>query len=1370
LQSSAINEEQHHDVFDAVARAISNVKDTILEFSPDLPDESCNHTQHSKGFYDHQPQQTFNQSVKEVVDNTNENITSTQEQQTQIRKQPIFGNYPWYSSQYKVAATESERLFSTVQPSADDNKQEEEVEPKVFDQELQVIGDDYPWYSNYYSIVDAEAKIAQLQQQLNITIDQSPLPQKHELQEEDEDGFHVVQRRKRIPSSTTQEKKLSSTILTTEPSLSPDIDLEPIILHGHPGASIIISSNVPETTSIISKNKPKKKKKKKDKKEMILFDAPEPTLSDMNKQEIDTVQACRIEEEENKSQENDGRIGSSLMDQIVKHEVEVLNPISTVIYNEQKSEILSTSIILNTEELTAIDDNNNKESTPADDSHLRHSPAPTFPEDIEVNFEAAEIIALSKEEEDNEGFQLVCHHKRIRSAIRSEKASPSSNTTSKQILTSNIKMETPTTTSAVSEITGAEKKRNRHKKHKKESKSSSSNDWTKTEQQPTDQQTVFQSSVASSSVNEDSREQSTKTVIPIVNAMKINTKTSTSDKEEEKGEDNEGFQVVRYRKRIKSAPRSEKAQVSSSAKITYRQNISRDMAFKPAVIHGRPDSAPRSISHTAAVTETPSNKNKQARLKQQKKQTSLISTPPRLPSTETHINTDTFETPTKTEPSVSPTEQSIKQIVKEHRVSTENQIKTTDQQSSIEEITTATTSSPTNTDIGKSTLIEDGDDDEFQVVCHPKHTLSTTDTDVKHDSSTSITIPKTATSKKNSKKPKQNKRHTLPSLTTDINRNEDDNVQAISESEIVAENNSSSKSDEVPSLSTTHEIVTSQINASLQQTDNTQSPIQSIKSIALLTTVDDEVSTPSNELPSKVDHFSIPEPVRSISLSQPPSIDNLSTSNQTEKTETSPTTLIEPPAHIEDEQIKTTSNKKSAKRRKTKPHTNEKPNNENVFTSSKNFIHTNPESDLRRSDDEKQAPDRTTTHPSSPSQPTHLIQVKYPYEEINSKLDLFLPEYIREQLNTSQTSSSSRTPSIDSPNLTPNTTSSNIIQKKKQRPKMLTKDHEAKSLLTNEFDNTINSEKELNQTIILTDDENVHDDDDEFIIQTFHSHKTEEELTNISTRETFENVLSRGFYLWLQASQALSQHNDTSSSFNSDLTNAMQSIVIQPTETDDDEDSWEAYHDIKSTYMIGVRSEKRIHITHAYLINHPETISIPSWLIVQSNDNTYQDDSEKFDSDDEEYSITDTSKKRNSIQTNTQLLTMKNRQSNSNNDNHTINFDDWAHFLEHKNSYYITNDLSTFYTRPFDDDTLISEATPIYDSIKHKRQRYGDFLLSNNDIITPETSIKFPVYKSKPSEYFQNYRKQEITSRQYDNDDEIFISHSNNGLSRQMKP
>ncbi len=295
MQSSTINKEQHQD--DVVARSISNVKETIsnlvfsdrtstnLEFSLDLPDESCNHTQHSKDLEHDEQQQTFNQNLTEVVNDKNENITSTQEQQTQIRKKPIFGNYPWYSSQYKVAATESEHLCCTHESSIDDHQQrEEEVEPKVSDQELQVIGDDYPWYSNYYSIVDAEAKIVQIQQQLNMTFDQSPLPQEHKLQEEDEDGFYVVQRRKRIPSSTTHEKTVSSTTVRTQLTLSPDIDLEPVILHGHPSASTIIPLSVPQTTSPSSKNKPNKKKKK-DKIEMILFDAPEPILSDMNKQD-----------------------------------------------------------------------------------------------------------------------------------------------------------------------------------------------------------------------------------------------------------------------------------------------------------------------------------------------------------------------------------------------------------------------------------------------------------------------------------------------------------------------------------------------------------------------------------------------------------------------------------------------------------------------------------------------------------------------------------------------------------------------------------------------------------------------------------------------------------------------------------------------------------------------------------------------------------------------------------------------------------------------------------------------------------------------------------------------------------------------------
>ncbi|CAF1628016.1 unnamed protein product, partial [Rotaria magnacalcarata] len=52
----------------------------------------------------------------------------------------------------------------------------------------------------------------------------------------DDDGFHLVQRRKRVPSSTTQ----SQVIPTINTTLSPDIDLEPVVLHGHPSVPITI--------------------------------------------------------------------------------------------------------------------------------------------------------------------------------------------------------------------------------------------------------------------------------------------------------------------------------------------------------------------------------------------------------------------------------------------------------------------------------------------------------------------------------------------------------------------------------------------------------------------------------------------------------------------------------------------------------------------------------------------------------------------------------------------------------------------------------------------------------------------------------------------------------------------------------------------------------------------------------------------------------------------------------------------------------------------------------------------------------------------------------------------------------------------------
>ncbi len=264
MQASTTDEKESRGVFDFVVSAILNLGSS---------DETS---------------AVIDNIAEEVNHNTDEQVISTQEQVVEIPRQSINSNYPWYSGQYKVAETEFDRLSSSHQSSTIDHKQEDENEKKLSYHPLQVINDDYPWYSSYYSIADAEAKFARLYKPLNLSDEQSlslikvefqnGITQKNELQDEqatDDNGFHIVQHRKRIPSSTTHEKTVPSTIITNEAVRSSDIDLEPVILHGHPSESLPILPIVPQTTDTTPKKK--QKKKKKDKKEMILFDAPEPT-------------------------------------------------------------------------------------------------------------------------------------------------------------------------------------------------------------------------------------------------------------------------------------------------------------------------------------------------------------------------------------------------------------------------------------------------------------------------------------------------------------------------------------------------------------------------------------------------------------------------------------------------------------------------------------------------------------------------------------------------------------------------------------------------------------------------------------------------------------------------------------------------------------------------------------------------------------------------------------------------------------------------------------------------------------------------------------------------------------------------------------
>jgi hypothetical protein len=451
---------------------------------------------------------------------------------------------------------------------------------------------------------------------------------------------------------------------------------------------------------------------------------------------------------------------------------------------------------------------------------------------------------------------------------------------------------------------------------------------------------------------------------------------------------------------------------------------------------------------------------------------------------------------------------------------------------------------------------------------------------------------------------------------------------------------------------------------------------------------------------------------------------------------------------------------------------------------------------------------------------------------------------------------------------------------------------------------------------------------------------TEQSKSTTTETESGDTVLSRGFNLWLQQGgdneSSPSSKKEEQSTVGSGLTRVMQSLIIQPVESesdddDEEEDSWNGPRAKKPTYTTGIRIEKRIHTTNGYNINHPRsTTTQPSWLISPSDDNTYTDDPSKFDPDEEEEeeeedSIEDSSDKQTISHTiNTQLSTLEERQrhlnnlvdltfqptignlsssssslssaakwnetsirsddsnpqqtsfteddvqrclgedfyreslavntlsteqrtltslddlvlkpsqlpedlddddddenndnqtnrNNNNNNNYSINFDEWAHFLERQNNQHrvlsslptsspIEQNLSTLhecsYARVLDDDTLISDAdhSNLRDYVRHssetERQRYGDFSSLDDDSFVPESPTTCPLLSSnpeqqvphrrKPSETFQRWRNQSSrdreesnlnstnqTSNENQNDDEIIIYHSDGGLSRRVRP
>ena len=321
--------------------------------------------------------------------------------------------------------------------------------------------------------------------------------------------------------------------------------------------------------------------------------------------------------------------------------------------------------------------------------------------------------------------------------------------------------------------------------------------------------------------------------------------------------------------------------------------------------------------------------------------------------------------------------------------------------------------------------------------------------------------------------------------------------------------------------------------------------------------------------------------------------------------------------------------------------------------------------------------------------------------QVSSKLDIFLPEYIRQQINSAESSVSS------------SVTSSPIIPKRKNRSNMLDKD-----LLTNELDPPV--------------------------------------VSNISTAH------SHGFRLWFQESHALSQQPAS--------TQTMQQLVLQPAESDDEDGDDLA----RSSYATGTHQEKRMHARHGYCINHPDSFSTEPMREQHSPEDPSRSASHQHDQNSPGKQTRD----RNST------ASSKSKQQKTQHcagdlfSNHlSINYDEWAHFIDNRiasdqfsssvSDFNLLPSMDCFYARALDDDTYVSAALPI-----SRQQRYGDFALSNEDSLVPR-SCHHPdeqtTRRLKPSESFQRWRRPQLPSTDYSINDEVFVSHSDNGLSRRVK-
>ncbi|CAF4160962.1 unnamed protein product, partial [Adineta steineri] len=686
LQSPQNNDQyqsQQSDIaiHSTAACASSDEKSTVKKFSPSLSNKLINTAQSNDSIHG--------------IDERITNDSYEQIKSTQIQSQLIPSSTPWPSNQHTVAPTESQRLLSTSP-----DEQHNQAQQSSLHQQLQIVNDEYPWCSSYYTIIDAETNLDRFYNQ-QLVNEQSSISttvnnqnehlntQNKKTQDDDnDDGFHIVQRRKRTSSSTTHDQSVSSSTMTTKSPLSPDIDLEPFILHGNPNVPVPIPPIIEQTTDRGSKKK--QKKKKKDKIDVILFDAPELILSNMNKKTNDNMKSSTVQEEAEQQQ---------------KSYIQKLHtPIQSQHFSTSPDEQYNQA-----QQLQVINDDYSWYSSHYSiidaESNLDRFYSQLNPPKKQSSTAPAANIINNKTEDDHDELHIVQRRKRIPSSTTHEQSLSSSTMTTKLPISSDIDLEPfilhgnpdvsvpipPTIEQITDRGSKKEQKKKKHEKTEiilfdapelvlssmnKDTNNASKTSTAKEEKQqeheiqykelsvhPNKQQqepyiqklpTPIESQHPVSAhqqlqvMNDDYSSYSSHYSIidaetnldrfygqPLVNEQSSVPTTTTSQNEDlntqnnktEDYGDDDGFYIVQRRKRIPSSTTHDQS-LSSSTAITRPAvpRVSPDIDLRPAILHGNPGiSVP--IAPMMEQSTDRSSKKKQRKKKNDKSDTILYDAP-----------------------------------------------------------------------------------------------------------------------------------------------------------------------------------------------------------------------------------------------------------------------------------------------------------------------------------------------------------------------------------------------------------------------------------------------------------------------------------------------------------------------------------------------------------------------------------------------------------------------------------------------------------------------------------------------------------------------------------------------------------------------